>query len=469
MTGLFIHPMKEKENESHLPLKIKKSLDASWKEGIPAAIMLGIMDYYLIPYGLFLGATAQEIGFLIAFPNLIASIAQLLAVKVVRLAGSRLKFLIGGTCLQAAILIPLALLSLFPFSGRIKSLIIFMTLFKVLGNLVGTAWGSLVSDYLAPEKRGHYLGWRSQIVGIAAIFGIAVAGTILFFTNRRFPAFGFLILFLSASLLRFFSSYLMSKMVDLPSHAEPGSDFTFLMFLRRFRQSNFVKYVLYVASITFAVHMASPYFSVYMLRDLKFNYLSYMSIHLAAVMMGLVAFPIWGKHADIIGNAKILKILSFLIPLIPFLWLFSTNPFYLIGVEMFSGFIWGGFNLCTTNFIYDAVSPAKRVRCLGYFNLINGIAICSGASLGGFLAERLPNIWGFPLLTLFLLSGVIRYAAHFLLSRHFSEVRKSAKAISSLQLFFSVLGVRPVSGLNREWNVFPTPHQLETKLPEIKD
>ena len=121
-----------------------------------------------------------------------------------------------------------------------------------------------------------------------------------------------------------------------------------------------------------------------------------------------------------------------------------------MAVEMFSGFVWGGFNLCAANYIYDAVSPAKRVRCLGYFSLINGTALCAGASLGGFLAERLPPLWGFPLLTLFLLSSLIRFAAHFLLSRHFREVRASAKPVSSTQLFFSVTGIRPIEGLERE-------------------
>ena len=443
-------------------VKIQKSLSISWKEGIPAAIMLGIMDYYIIPYGLFLGATVLEIGLLIAIPNLLASIAQLFAVTVVRLSGSRLRFLTRGTGLQAILLIPISLLAFAPHAKSIPILIALVTLFKMIGNLIATAWGSLMSDYLPENKRGHYFGWRSQVVGIAGVTGVALAGLMLFLLHQANRALAFSLLFLTASILRFISSALMSKMVDLPLHYQPGSDFTFVMFLRRFRESNFVKYVLFISSITFAVHLASPYFSVHMLKNLKFNYIYYMAIHLSAVLMGLIAFPIWAKHADVVGNAKILKIASFLIPVIPILWMFSTNPFYLMGVEMFSGFVWGGFNLCTANYIYDAVSPAKRVRCLGYFNLINGIALCLGASLGGFLAERLPSLLGYKQITLFLLSGLARLAAHFFLSPKFKEVRASAKHVSSSQLFFSVVGIRPISELNREWNVFPSPKQISS-------
>ena len=435
--------------------KIKKSLEVSWKEGIPAAVMLGIMDYYLIPYGLFLGATAHQIGALVAVPHLLASVAQLFAVHVVKYAGSRLRFLVAATLFQAGLLIPMAFLTLKSFSHPVEILIVLHSLFKIIGNLIGTAWGSLMSGYLPPHQRGNYFGWRSQIVGVAGLVGIALCGLFLFLMRNVDPALGFFLLFLGASLCRFLSSYLMNQMVDVPLDAKPGSDFTFFMFMRRFRESNFVKYVLYVAGITFAVQLSSPYFSVYLLQDLRFNYLSYMAVHLSAVVTGLVAFPIWGRHADLAGNAKIIKTASLMIPTIPLLWLFSGDLFYLILVELFAGFVWGGFNLCATNFIYDAVSPEKRVRCLGYFNLIHGIAIFSGASLGGFLAGHLPPLGRSPLLALFLISGLVRFAAHFLLSPNFQEVRETAKKVSSLKLFFSVVGIRSLAGENQEWGIFP--------------
>ncbi len=440
--------------------KVKKSLEVSWKEGIPAAVMLGIMDYYLIPYALFLGAGTHQIGALVAIPHLLASIAQLFAVQVVRWAGSRLRFLSAGTFLQACLLIPMALLALRPIPYSVAILILLQALFKVIGNLIGTAWGSLMSDYLPPHRRGIYFGWRSQIVGAAGLLGIALGGSFLFLMRGIDPARGFFFLFLAASLCRLLSSYLMNGMVDLPLASKSDADFTFFMFVRRFKESNFVKYVLYVAGITFAVHLSAPYFSVYMLQNLKFNYLSYMAVHLSAVVTGLIAFPIWGRHADLAGNARILKTTSLMIPAIPLLWLFSENMFYLALVELFAGFVWGGFNLCATNFIYDAVSPEKRVRCLGYFNLIQGAAIFSGASLGGFWAGHLPSFGRSPLLALFLISGILRLAAHFLLSPNFQEVRQTAKKVSSLKLFFSVVGIRPLAGENQEWGIFP---RLQTR------
>lgn len=430
-----------------------KSLQISWKEGIPASVMQASVDEYLIPLGLFLGATPMDIGFLVAVPHLLGSLSQFFAVRVVELCGSRLRFLVRASFVQALFLLPLAIFPFFLFPSRILALIFFVTLFRILANLIATVWGGLASDYLAPEDRGKYFGWRSRITGLAGM-ATTISGGILLNAFKAFStATGFCILFGITALARFISSGLMTKMQDVPEQKNPEDMFTFFMFLRRFKESNFVKFVFYVASITFATTLAAPYFSVYMLRDLHFSYLTYMFIHMGAVVASLISFPIWGKHADRIGNAKVLKATSLLIPLIPLLWLFSSNLVYLFVIEVFAGFVWGGFNLCSLNFIYDAVSPGKRMRCLGYFGFINGVATFMGAGLGGYLAERLPTIQGSRILALFVISAALRFLSHFLLSRHFHEVRPAAQKISSVELFFSVVGIRPLLEKGREWSI----------------
>ncbi len=441
---------------SHLPASIQRSLDISWKEGIFANVMLVTLEFYIIPYAIFLGATPYEIGLLVALPQLMGSISQLVAVKFVRLVGSRLKFLICGSVIQALILAPIAALTVVTCNSKIDILIGCMIIYRILGNLIATAWGSLMSDYLQPNERGQYMGWRSQIVGLSGVAAMIVAGVILYlFKHHISTSAGFGTIFVISGLCRLVSSFMFKKMSDTPHEIIADQDFTFLMFIRQFRRSNFVKYVLYVSCITFATQISSVYFSVHMIKNLHFSYLTYMSIHLAAILAGLVAFPIWGKHADHIGNAKVLKLTSWFIPFIPLLWIVSGDKSYLIFVELFAGFVWGGFNLCASNFIFDAVRPDKRVRCLAYFNLLNGTAIFAGASLGGFLVTRLPYLFGHQLNSLFLLSAILRFMAHFLLSGKFQEVRPEVKPVRSHDLFFSVIGLRPMAGRNRDWQILP--------------
>lgn len=448
------------------PNKTNQSLELSWKEGIPASVMLGVIDYYITPFGLFLGATTQQIGFLVAIPQLLASISQLFAAFTVRKAGSRLKFIVAAAGLQGILLVPMAFLAIFPFHWQVQVLILLMILFRVLGNLITTSWGSLVSDYLPPQKRGHYFGWRSQVVGIAALASVIATGIILFLMKGVHPALGFLLILLGASVFRFASVWMLSKMMDLPLHQSSDEYFSFFDFILRFRESNFVKFVIFVSAMILATFISGPYISVYILKGLHLDYLSYMGIQSASVLSSLIAYPIWGKHADLLGNARILKITGFFIAIIPFLWLTSpllgSHLIVLLAIESFAGFMWGGFNLCVTNFIFDAVRPHKRVRCLGYFNLINGTALFTGSLLGGYLSRHLPPINGFTLLTVFLVSGIARFTAYFLFSSLFKEVREGVKKAGIGGIFLSILGIRPLEGINRNWGFFP---KREEKLP----
>ena len=100
----------------------RKSLDISWKEGIAASVMLAAADEYLIPLGLFLGATPMDIGFLVAVPHLLGSLSQFFAVRAVDFVGSRLRFLVRATFLQALFLLPLAIFPFFLFSSSSVSL-----------------------------------------------------------------------------------------------------------------------------------------------------------------------------------------------------------------------------------------------------------------------------------------------------------------------------------------------------------
>lgn len=434
---------------------LKKSLQACWKEGIPAQVMISTFDYYLIPLAIFLGATNTQIGLLISFPSLVSALTQFFSVDAVKLLKSRLKVLVYGVFFQALLLIPIGILPVLEMPQRVLILLGLVTIYRSLGSLVGPAWGSLVSDYLPENKRGSFFGSRSRAIGISGILGVGFWGTLLNMMKGFSEAVGFMVVFLGAAVFRFISFYYMTRMTDLPLSQRPDSDFTFWMFIRRIKESNFVKFLLYVAGISFATQMSAPFFSVYMLEELKFDYISYMAVHLSAIVAGLIAFPLWGRHADVTGNRRVVKTTGHLVPFIPLLWMFAKEPWQLMIVEFFSGFVWSGFTLCSTNFIYDAVVPDKRVRVLAYCNVLTGTSVFAGAALGGFLTTHLPPINGSSLLSLFALSAVLRLLIHLFVFPLFKEVRAGITHTNSIELFLSVLGIRPIIGADVEPVAFP--------------
>jgi MFS family permease len=430
-------------------IDVRRSLRSSIKDGICAAAMAGVNDFYATPLALFLGATVQQVGLIAALPNLLSSLSQFHAVRVIYWVGGRLKLLVRLVFSQASLILCISILPWLEIANRVELLLILLILAALCGGLAGPDWGSLMSDYIPASKRGRYFGWRSRIVGAVTIGSAITSGLLLDSFHEFSYRAGFFILFSLAALARYMSAHFINQMAEPPHRRDPASDFTFLMFIARFRESNFLKFVVFAACLNFASYLASPFFTVFMLRDLQFSYLTYMALQVSSTLATFVALPLWGNHADLVGNVRVLRLSSFLAALIPILWLFSHHPVYLMVVQMCGGFAWSGVTLCTGNFIYDAVTPQKRVRCIAYFNVVNGVALFLGSSLGGFLGSQLPPILGYRLLSLFALSSLCRLAVYLLLSRSFREVRPAHEA-SIQELFFSVVGIRPLVGPVRD-------------------
>lgn len=430
--------------------RIEESLNASRREGVVSQVSLGALDFFLIPFALFLGASAQDIGWLVALPHLLAAASQFFVVDVVKAAGNRKRLLLWATALQSVLLAPLPALAIVKPVGRVSDLLALICAFRVIGAIMLPPWGSLMSDHLPENARGRYFGKRSQEVGLSGMLTALVFGGLLYFFRRVADVEAFAGIFAASCATRAFSLRYFRRMADLPEHEHPEESYDWAAFLRRLKESNFARFVTFECAMTFASQLSAAYFSVHMLRDLRFDYMSYVMIQLAPVAAGFLSFPLWGRHADLVGNARVLRLTSFLLPALPLLWCLTESFGGLLAIELASGFLWAGFNLCTANFMYEAVPPAKRVRALGYFNLFSGVALFAGGAMGGWLADRLPPFHGYRLHSLFLLAAMARLASDFVLSRRFADPRPAGPRTSSARLFFSVIGLHPLVGPNQE-------------------
>lgn len=404
-------------------VQVKKSLRYSILDGSAYSAMQGLAQDYVAPFALELGATTAQVGLLSSVPNFSTAVAELTAPSLTERSGSRKGFILATVLAQAAMWAPLLLVPyLFP-GQQIWWLIGFVALNVFFDALNDPAWGSLMTDLVPAGLRGRYFGLRGKTCGIIALIFFFVAGFILNFSSANIFL-GFCVLFGGAMGLRFLSGYFISKMYEPPSSSLYKEHKSLLDLVRTMGSSNLGRFLIFAALITFATNLASPFFAVYMLRDLQFDYLTFVAVTAAASLTNLMFLPYWGRRTDKAGSIRVLGFTRFLIPLVPLLWIVSHELYYLIPVQILSGFAWGGFNLAASNFVYDASPPEDRMRCVGLFNAMNAIAICLGALLGGYLALRLPPVLGYNLLTLFLISGLLRALAAVTLLRHVSEVRQ---------------------------------------------
>ncbi|MDP1728933.1 MAG: MFS transporter [archaeon] len=416
---------------------IEKTKKLSIKEGAAYSFMDGFGLRYISPYALAVGANNLQIGLLSSIPSLLGNLSQLFTFKAIK-KYKRKNIIFWGVFLQSLMWLALLSAGIFYFIYNIKTtlpgylVIIIYTLLILFGAFGGPAWTSLMRDIIK-ENRGSYFGKRNRIVGIIALICMLIAGFILDYFKDSKIFIGFIIIFSIAFFGRLISAILFKKHYEPKFKTNEKYYFSILEFIKKMKDNNFGRFVIYFSLIHLATAISGPFLAVYMLKDLSFSYTQFMAISLSASIMSFMFMPFWGKFTDTYGSIKTIKITSAAIPIIPFLWFISAwiNPnlmpifIYLFIIELFSGAIWAGFNLSIGTFIYDAVTKERLVICTSYLNIISGFCILIGASIGGLIASQNFNIFGItPILAVILLSGIIRTVVYFSMKKKIKEIRE---------------------------------------------
>lgn len=427
------------------------------KEGACDAVKIGAAETYFSPLGVFLGATPLQIGALATLPPFLGAIFQLFGMRLSERSASRRTTVLSLIRVQSLVCLPIAALPVLLGQGWMASalLIVLVTLYHITIGLIAPIWNSLAGDIIPPASRGEFFGYRNKWMAILTFSAVLLGGQVLHqCTALGVTAWGYAGIVLLAALARFCSSVPMRAVSDPQLHVPLESKFSFWQFVSRARQSNFVKFVVFVSFMNFATAISGPYFAMYMLQDLHFSYHQYTMVVSTVVLAQFVVMRSWGAVSDQFGNRRIMLVCGTLVSINPMLWLISSKLWFVLLIQLYSGIFWAGFNLAAANFVFDAVTPQKRARCIAYQAIINGLFVLSGSLLGGVLATSMPFSWSASLawlvepsrfLALFVFSGVLRVVAVAWLLPRFREVRDVAH-IPGHEMVIRITALRPLFG-----------------------
>jgi MFS family permease len=306
---------------------------------------------------------------------------------------------------------------------------------------------SMMGDVVDPSERGRYFSHRTRLIMCTMLVCMVLAGWIINrWENAGHPVAGFGFLFGIACLARLLSLFFMRRHYDAPiQKLRDDSYFSFFDFVRAAPRSNFARFSFTVALMNGTAQIAGPFFPVYMLKDLHWSYLQF-TVNMACFLLSQTLFVRWwGALGDRHGNRSILVATCWIMPVLPLFWIFSSDYFVLLLAQVLSGACWSGFNLAASNFIYDAVSQAKRARVFSYYNLLNGLfSVAGGVLVGAPIARHVPAEFTLGLVQItmtsalpavFLVSAAARALVAWLMLPQFREVR-SAEPISTVRILW---------------------------------
>ncbi len=444
--------------------KIDKSLSLSIKEGGVASVSSSTSLSYFSPFILAMNATASQVGVLYALTNLLPSIVQLKAPPLIE-KFSRKKIVTTIISLRLFLWIPIflsAILFYFGVPHMVWATILFIGLSYGIMAIGYPVWFSWIGSLVPEGKRGDYFSKRNRVVSFVGIITLVFGAILLDYFKKLgvrlgdpigFTLMGFGILFLLAMVSRMWSLKLLRKHYEPRLKIRKKDGFSFKSFIKRAPETPFGRFSIFRGFFSIALGISSPFWAVYILRNLGFSYVWFMSILVSGILFQMIFLPVLGKFSDRFGNVKLMKLCSILISLNPLLWFLSSlisSPFmlkaYLLFVpSLIGGFGWAGYNLATNNYVYDSVGPRKRCFGTSYLNLIVGIGTFIGAVIGSLIVFFDFQIIE-PLLMIFLLSWIFRTLVVVFGLKYLREVRHVNKFSSQ----FFIREFEPMRGAVRE-------------------
>ncbi|HEY0705382.1 MAG TPA: MFS transporter, partial [Polyangia bacterium] len=417
------------------------SLRACTAEGVFAELVNAFAGGALLTaWALHLGAGPLFAGVLVALPQ-IALLFHIPGALTTALLGHRRAclWLVGASRQVGLVLVFLPFLPV-PDSTKRGILLLVAALSATLAMLGNNAWVAWMAELVPARIRGRYFGRRTGACVLGGAIAAGVAGLLLDAARARGLVGETLAgLQLLASLCGLHTVRLMRRQHD-PAPGTHTRTIRLADALAPFRDPRARGLLVYHLAWNGAVGLAGSFFALYMIRDLKMSF-ALIAAHGAAIaLVRMLCAPLWGVLIDRMGARPVLAACSFVIATIPFLWLLPTQSrLWPLAVDaLLAGVFWTGHALAAFALPLAVTTRKERPFYLAGFSAANGVAFAAATALGGALASWLPAgvtlVGGITLASLqvlFVLSGLMRFAAAFLCLRVHEPEARSVNAVWS--------------------------------------
>jgi predicted MFS family arabinose efflux permease len=401
--------------------------------------MVGVGETYIGAYAINCGFSDRFAGLITALPLGIASILQLFSSRVQKWMGRRKRFVMLAAVGQALTLFLITGHNLFDRASPTLLLAV-LTSYWVFGLSAGTAWNGWIVSLIAKKDRPGFFAKRGPWNEVSVLVALVGAGLSLKFVADKMLVFAFL--FVVAGLARLASVFCFSKLPEsVPAREPEDRDELDLPGLRQWLgQAKVRKMLLLIGVFNFGVYIAAPFFTPFMLRQLKLDYGVYMFLISLPFISRAVAYRFFEVYAPRWGLLPVLGPTMLAIALVPVLWALWPELHYLVFFQILSGVAWTGFEYSILLKQLSDFRPRERARVLTWTNFLVGLCNVAGVLIGSQILGRHPNQDSY--FQLFYVSAAVRAMAIFVvfavdwrLSQHYFN-----------KIYWRIVGIRTNRG-----------------------
>jgi hypothetical protein len=255
--------------------EIQSGLRAVIKDGLTTQTMTTLTGgVFLVAFALKLGASNFVIGLLAAIPPLLQLI-QIPSIYLVEKYRNRRSITMYTSALSRIFWLLIALIPfLFSIEVGLIFLIAALLLNSAIASISGCSWNSWMRDLVPQNQLGSFFSKRMRLATGLGIILSLIAGFYIDYWSDLFPdheLYGYSILFFFGFLAGMLGVYFISTIPEPRMEAIEKKPKFINLILQPFRDSNFKNLIMFLGSWHFAINLAAPFFTVYMLQRLQLS------------------------------------------------------------------------------------------------------------------------------------------------------------------------------------------------------
>jgi MFS family permease len=351
---------------------------------------------FLTAMALLMGATNSQIGLMAALPTF-TNFFQLVSIVLAHKYNNRRAIAVICSILARIPLVIIGAVAIFSSaSSTVSLLIVFLFFYYMFGSIAGPSWNAWMKDLVPEQSLGEYFAKRSsymQILNIVVSLTLALIVDYVKdnYSHLELPTYG--ILFTGAGVVGIIGAFILSRVPE-PLSVKSDTNGLLAVFSYPVKDKNFRKLLYFNSAWAFALNIATPFFTVFMLKTLNLSLSYIVGLSIASQLFSILTIRTWGASADRYSNKTIIAIAAPLYIFCIIAWCFVglypgffTNLILLIIIHIFTGIATAGINLAVTN-IGLKLSPKKHaVVYLSTKNMITSLFASLAPIIGGWLAD----------------------------------------------------------------------------------
>lgn len=375
--------------------EIQKGLKIVIWDGLTSEVMTSFTGgAFLVSMALLLGASNVEIGVLAALP-MFTNIFQLASIWLVSKYNNRRAVAVYCAFLARLPLIIIGSMVLWSSASSIQLLIFFLFFYYLFGSIAGPSWNSWMKDMVPENLLGDYFARRGKYNQTLNVVMSIILALLLDYINNFYKEYElatYAIFFIVAGIIGIIGGFILSKAPEPQSYLSNTNILS--LFKRPLKNPNFRRLLVFNSAWVFAVNIAAPFFTVFMLKSVGLPISYIIALSIISQFSSILTIRMWGTFSDRYSNKSIISLSAPIYILCLIGWCFVgiythlyNNIALLVVIHIFSGIATSGINLSLTN-IGLKLSPKKdAIVYLSIKNIITAVFASLGPLLGGVLAD----------------------------------------------------------------------------------